>query len=382
MPKHTDFNESLNPLIQAIIALEEELATQSLPTDFNRRLLELIDQCVEQGQDQILAGAVQLALDVDDMITAEFLGESINRAAERSKVDLSSEQHSESILFAIPMIFFTRVDQKLPSRISDPERIARLFETFDFINPQQPMIIHDELFTLEELTWLPSQVRRINHQLTRMTQQGFRTSKQAATLKNRKLGSNGSEGSIALRFLIGAVLTVNPSVPSFCDDTESESYASKFDRWFEAFKMDMMTQTQHELYGVATPKAYYASLGLGIRFLSTTDFYLTAANEAVAHKATKALISEHGIDGVPNEIRVAFFTDHEELLKIYVWPLLMPQVVNEVREDIMDILRKVNISPILSVTITSSREFKGSVEKYFGLMQQALTNEHPPASIH
>ena len=372
MPSHSVIDATSHQLIQALMTTSNHLALNPESSESKSYLQEMIDNCVEQGQDDILMTAMQRSTGIEGR---SVLTERIITAAESTHVGSPTAPNAEAIVFAIPMVIITYLDKALPNRIDDPERIKQLFQTYNLINHEQAIAIHDELFTAEEINWLPSQIRHINRRLTEQAQCGIPSSE-----SNRSFRTNHTprpEGRIVLRFLVGVVIWDDPSRQLFCSDLDQALNQARLEQWAEALKLDMNSQTGHVIWDIATPSALSISVSPGIYLLHAVGFFYTASSEAEDHQSTKVLISKHGVDDVPSEIRVAFFDSAEELSTVYVWPLMAADEVTSAYADINELLNKINIPRVVFAALLPTIEFKSNFDRYFELMCGALETEEP-----
>ncbi|WP_240348062.1 conjugal transfer protein TraN [Methylomonas sp. EFPC1] len=88
---------------------------------------------------------------------------------------------------------------------------------------------------------------------------------------------------------------------------------ARLEQWAETFKEDMNSQTGHVIWDIVMPSALSMAVSPGIYLLHAVGFFFTASSETQDHQISKALISTHGVDGIPSEIRVAFFDNAEAL---------------------------------------------------------------------
>lgn len=372
MQSHSVIDATSQQLVQALMTTSHQLALNPESSASKSHLQEMIENCVEQGQDDILMSAMQRSTDIDGHL---LLTERIISAAELTHVGSASAPNAAAIVFAIPMVIITDLDKALPNRIADPERIQQLFQTFGLINDEHAIAIHDELFAAEEINWLPSQIRHINRQLTQQALSGISSAESNHSFRTHLTPS--SEGRIVLRFLVGVVVWDDPTRQLFCSDMDQALNQARLEQWSEAFKEDMNGQTGHVIWDIATPSALSMAVSPGIYLLHAVGFFYTASSETQDHQTSKALISTHGVDGVPSEIRVAFFDSAEELSTVFVWPLLADHEAESVFEDIIELLNKVSVPRVVFAALLPIIEFTGNFDRYFELMCIQLESEQP-----
>lgn len=161
-----------------------------------------------------------------------------------------------------------------------------------------------------------------------------------------------------MRFLVGVVVWDDPTRQLFCSDMDQALNQARLEQWSEAFKEDMNGQTGHVIWDIATPSALSMAVSPGIYLLHAVGFFYTASSETQDHQTSKALISTHGVDGVPSEIRVAFFDSSEELSTVFVWPLLADHEAESVFEDIIELLNKVSVHRFSGAGFISMIDFQ------------------------
>jgi hypothetical protein len=99
--------------------------------------------------------------------------------------------------------------------------------------------------------------------------------------------------------------------------------------------------------------------------------------KAQDYPVSKVLLSKHGVDGIPTEIRAAFFDREKELSTVYVWPLLTTDDAKSVFEDINGLLTNLNIPHVIDNNLLPAIEFTGNFDRYFELMCIQLEPEKP-----
>lgn len=373
MQSYTVIDATSQQLVQALMTTSYQLAINPESSVSQSHLQEMIENCVEQGQDDILMSAMQRSTDIDGRL---LLTERIISAAELTHVGSAA-----AIVFAIPMAIITDLDKALPNRIADPERIQQLFQTFGLINDEHAIAIHDELFAAEEINWLPSQIRHINRQLTQRALSCISSSESDHSFRTHLTPS--PEGRIVLRFLVGVVVWDDPTRQLFCSDVDQALNQARLEQWAETFKEDMNSQTGHVIWDIVMPSALSMAVSPGIYLLHAVGFFYTASSETQDHQISKALISTHGVDGIPSEIRVAFFDSAEELSTVFVWPLLADHDAKSVFEDINELLNKVNVPRVVFAALLPIIEFTGNFDRYFELMCiQLEPQESQSFSLH
>lgn len=363
-----------NHFVELIISTANELALNPTSSELDSLLRALIESCIAKGQDDILVTAQQQS---EGLQVFSVLNERIVRLAERTQVSLPSMPNAEAIVFAIPMVIETYLGKALPKRIEDPERIRQLLQSHGLINDGQAIAIHDELFTLEDINWLPSQIRQINHQLAEQAQRGIPTSEPRLSFVINP--SESPESHIILRFLVGVVITDQASTPIFCEQAKSDFFAGFLEEWSEAFKDEMDEQTGHNVWEIAKPNPLSIAASRGIHLLNDIDIFYKVNMKAKDHPVSKALLSKHGVDGVPTEIRAAFFDSAKELSTVYVWPLLTTDDAKSVFETINELLTNLNVPHVVDANLLPTIEFTGNFDHYFESMSKQLEPEEPEA---
>jgi hypothetical protein len=372
MQSHSVIDATSQQLVQALMTTSHQLALNPELSASKSHLQEIIENCVEQGQDDILMSAMQRSTDIDGRL---LLTERIISAAELTHVGSATAPNAAAIVFAIPMVIITDLDKAMPNRIADPQRIQQLFQNYGLINDEHAIAIHDELFAAEEINWLPSQIRHINRQLTQQAQSGISCSESNYSFRTHLTPS--PEGRIVLRFLVGVVVWDDPTRQLFCSDVDQALNQARLEQWAETFKEDMNSQTGHVIWDIVMPSALSMAVSPGIYLLHAVGFFYTASSETQDHQISKALISTHGVDGIPSEIRVALFDNAEALSTVYVWPLLSDHDTKSVFEDINELLNKVNVPRVVFAAILPIIEFTGNFDRYFELMCIQLEPEKP-----
>jgi hypothetical protein len=363
---------SSNPFVELITLTAKKVALNPTSSELDSLFRALIESCIAKGQDDILVSALRQS---DGLHVFSILNERIVSLAERIRVRLPSMPNAEAVVFAIPMVIETYLGKALPKRIEDPERIRQLLQSHGLINDGQAIAIHDELFTAEEINWLPSQIRHINRRLTEQAHRGIPTSESRRSFVMNP--SENPEGQIILRFLVGVVISDQSSISIFCEQPKSDAFAGFLEQWSEAFKDEMDEQTGHNVWEIEKPNPLSIAALRGIHLLNELDIFYKVNMKAEDHPVSKVLLSKHGVDGVPTEIRAAFFDRAKELSTVYVWPLLTTDDAKSVFEDINELLTNLNVPHVVDNNLLPAIEFTGHFDHYFESMSRQLEPEEP-----
>lgn len=361
-----------NPYVELIISTAKELALNPTSSELDSLLRALIESCIAKGQDDILVTALRQS---EGLQVFSVLNERIVSLAERIQVRLPSMPNAEAIVFAIPMVIETHLGKALPKRIEDPERIRQLLQSHGLINDRQALAIHDELFTLEDINWLPSQIRQINQQLIEQAEGEIPTSESRRSFVMKP--SESPVGDLILRFLVGVVISDQASTPLFCEQPKSDDFGGFAEEWSEAFKEEMDEQTGHDVWEIEKPNPLSIAASRGIHLHNELDIFNKVNMKAQDYPVSKVLLSKHGVDGIPTEIRAAFFDCEKELSTVYVWPLLTTDDAKSVFEDINELLTNLNVPHMIDANLFPAIEFTGHFNHYFESMSRQLEPEEP-----
>ena len=361
-----------NPFVELITLTVKEVALNPTSSELDSLFRALIESCIAKGQDDILVTAL---LQSDGLQVFSLLNERIVSLAERIRVRLPSVPNAEAIVYAIPMAIETHPGKALPKRIEDSERIRQLLQSHGLINDRQALAIHDELFTLEDINWLPSQIRQINQQLIEQAQRGIQTPESHCSFVMNP--SENPEGQIILRFLVGVVITDQTSTPIFGEQPKSDFFAGFLEEWSEAFKDEMDEQTGHSVWAVEKPNPLSIAASRGIHLLNGLDIFYKVIMKDQDYPVSKVLLSKHGVDGIPTEIRAAFFDDDKALSNVYVWPLLTTDDAKTEFEDINELLTNLNVPHVIDNNLLPAIEFTGNFDHYCESMSRQLEPEEP-----
>lgn len=371
-------NRSINdtatsdPLVKYITLTAKKVALYPTSPELDSLFRAFIESCIANGQDDILVSALRQS---EGLHVFSILNERIISLAERIQVRLPSMPNAESIVFAIPMVIEPHPGKALPKRIEDPERIRQLLQSHGLINDRQALAIHDELFSLEDINWLPSQIRQLNQQLIEQAEGEISTSESRRSFVMKP--SESPEGDLILRFLVGVVISDQALTPLFCEQPQSDEVGGFAEEWSEAFKEEMDEQTGHNVWEIEKPNPLSIAASRGIHLLNELDIFYKLNMKAQDYPVSKVLLSKHGVDDIPTEIRAAFFDREKELSTIYVWPLLTTDDAKSVFEDINGLLTNLNIPHVIDNNLLPAIEFTGNFHHYCESMSRQLEPEEP-----
>ncbi|OQW66598.1 MULTISPECIES: hypothetical protein [unclassified Methylomonas] len=371
-------NRSINdtatsdPLVKYITLTAKKVALYPTSPELDSLFRAFIESCIANSQDDILVSALRQS---EGLHVFSLLNERIVSLAERIRVRLPSMPNAESIVFAIPMVIESHPEKALPKRIEDPERIRQLLQSHGLINDRQALAIHDELFTLEDINWLPSQIRQINQQLIEQAEGEIPTSESRRSFVMKP--SENPEGDLILRFLVGVVISDQALTPLFCEQPKSDDFGEFAEEWSEAFKEEMDEQTGHNVWEIEKPNPLSIAASRGIHLLNELDIFYKLNMKAQEYPVSKVVLSKHGVDDIPTEIRAAFFDREKELSTVYVWPLLTTDDAKSVFEDINGLLTNLNIPHVIDNNLLPAIEFTGHFDHYCESMSRQLEPEEP-----
>ncbi|CAD6871663.1 hypothetical protein [Methylomonas fluvii] len=371
-------NRSINdtatsdPLVEFITLTAKTVALNPTSPELDSLLRAFIESCIANGQDDILVSALRQS---EGLHVFSILNERIVSLAERIRVRLPSMPNAEAIVFAIPMVIEPHHGKALPKRIEDPERIRLLLQSHRLINDRQALAIHDELFTLEDINWLPSQIRQINQQLIEQAEGEISISESRRSFVMKP--SESPEGDLILRFLVGVVISDQALTPLFCEQPKSDAFGGFAEEWSVAFEDEMDEQTGHPVWAVEKPNPLSIAASRGIHLLNGLDIFYKVIMKDQDYPVSKVLLSKHGVDGIPTEIRAAFFDDDKALSTVYVWPLLTTDDAKTEFEDINELLIDLNIPHMIDNNLLPAIEFTGSFQHYCESMSRQLEPEEP-----
>ena len=371
-------NRSINdtatsdPLVKFITLTAKTVALNPTSPELDSLFRAFIESCIANGQDNILVSALRQA---EGLHVFSLLNERIVSLAERIRVRLPSMPNAESIVFAIPMVIKPHSEKALPKRIEDPERIRLLLQSHGLINDRQALAIHDELFSLEDINWLPSQIRQLNQQLIEQAEGEISTSESRRSFGMKP--SESPEEHLILRFLVGVVISDQALTPLFCEQPKSDDFGEFAEEWSEAFKEEMDEQTGHNVWEIEKPNPLSIAASRGIHLLNEIDIFYKLNMKAQDYPVSKVLLSKHGVDGIPTEIRAAFFDREKELSTVYVWPLLTTDDAKSEFEDINGLLTNLNIPHVIDNNLLPAIEFTGNFDHYCESMSRQLEPEEP-----
>lgn len=359
-----------DPLVKFITLTAKTVALNPTSPELDSLFRAFIESCIANGQDDILVSALRQS---EGLHVFSILNERIVSLAERIRVRLPSMPNAESIVFAIPMVIEPHPGKALPKRIEDPERIRQLLQRHRLINDRQALAIHDELFTLEDINWLPSQIRQINQQLTEQAEGEISTSESRRSFVMKP--SESPEADLILRFLVGVVISDQALTPLFCEQPQSDAFGGFAKKWSVAFEDEMDEQTGHTVWAVQKPNPLSIAASRGIHLLNGLDIFYKVIMKDQDYPVSKVLLSKHGVDGIPTEIRAAFFDDDKALSTVYVWPLLTTDDAKTEFEDINELLIDLNIPHMIDNNLLPAIEFTGNFDHYCESMSRQLEPE-------
>ncbi|OAH98804.1 hypothetical protein [Methylomonas methanica] len=358
--------------VEFITLTAKKVALNPTSPELDSLFRAFIESCIANGQDDILVSALRQS---EGLHVFSILNERIVSLAERIRVRLPSMPNAEAIVFAIPMVIETHPGKALPKRIEDSERIRQLLQSHGLINDRQALAIHDELFTLEDINWLPSQIRQINQQLIEQAEGEISTSESRRSFVMKP--SESPEGELILRFLVGVVINDQALTPLFCEQPKSDDFGGFAEEWSEPFKEEMDEQTGHNVWEIEKPNPLSIAASRGIHLHNELDIFYKVNMKAQDYPVSKVLLSKHGVDGIPTEIRAAFFDREKELSTVYVWPLLTTDDAKSVFEDINGLLTNLNIPHVIDNNLLPAIEFTGNFHHYCESMSRQLEPEEP-----
>ncbi|BBL57554.1 hypothetical protein [Methylomonas koyamae] len=361
-----------DPFVEFITLTAKTVALNPTSSELDSLLRAFIESCIAKGQDDILVSALRQS---EGLHVFSILNERIFSLAERIRVRLPSMPNAEAIVFAIPMVIETHLGKPLLKRIEDPERIRQLLQSHGLINDRQALAIHDELFTLEDINWLPSQIRQINQQLIEQAEGEISTSESRRSFVMKP--SESPEGDLILRFLVGVVISDQALTPLFCEQPKSDAFGGFAEEWSVAFEDEMEEQTGHTVWAVEKPNPLSIAASRGIHLLNGLDIFYKVIIKDQDYPVSKVLLSKHGVDGIPTEIRAAFFDDDKALSTVYVWPLLTTDEAKTEFEDINELLIDLNIPHMIDNNLLPTIEFTGNFDHYCESMSRQLEPEEP-----
>lgn len=361
-----------DPFVEFITLTAKTVALNPTSSELDSLFRALIESCITKGLDDVLVTALRQS---DGLNVFSILNERIVSLAERIQVRLPSMGNAEAIVFAIPMVIETHLGKPLPKRIEDPERIRQLIQSHGLINDRQAIAVHDELFTLEDINWLPSQIRQINQRLIEQAEGGIPTSETTRSFVINP--SESPEGNIILRFLVGVVISDQASTPIFCEQPKSDAFSGFAEEWAEAFKDEIGEQIGHTVWEVEKPNPLSIATSRGIHLFNELDIFDKITMKAQEHPVSKVLLSKHGVEDVTTEIRAAFFDRDKALSTVYVWPLLTTDDAKSVFEDINELLTNLNVPHVIDNNLLPVIEFTGNFDHYFESMARQLEPEEP-----
>lgn len=361
-----------DPFVEFITLTAKKVALNPTSSELDSLLRALIESCIAKGQDDTLVTALRQS---DDLHVFSILNERVFSLAERIRVRLPSMPNAESIVFAIPMVIEPHLGKALPKRIEDPERIRQLLQSHGLINDRQALAIHDELFTLEDINWLPSQIRQLNQQMIEQAEGEISTSESRRSFVMNP--SESPEADLILRFLVGVVISDQALTPLFCEQPKSDAFGGFAEEWSVAFEDEMDEQTGHTVWAVEKPNPLSIAASRGIHLLNGLDIFYKVIMKDQDYPVSKVLLSKHGVDGIPTEIRAAFFDDDKALSTVYVWPLLTTDDAKTEFEDINELLIDLNIPHMIDNNLLPAIEFTGNFQHYCESMSRQLEPEEP-----
>ena len=364
-------------LISEIVNATKQLSEDENSQILQAQLFQIVGHCLDHQLDETLMKAIEKAqvLKLDAV-----LKEIILNAAETDVVCMNSGKTGEAMLFAIPLVLIKNIENDLPDRIDHPQRACQLFRKFGLISHDHEIVLHDELLTVEDINFPPSEMRKINRTLSQQALHGcqmFQTAKNSVKTDNEL-----SEGRIVLRFLIGVAISDMREIAFLPDDSKLNAYQKGLEQWTPEFIQEINVQTGHVVWDIDPPRILSSSVLPGIRLLHYVGFFYELSCETVSQQSKIAIISQHGDHSQCQEIRIGFYDASHEQLTGYIWPIQCSEDQAIILEAVDVMLIRFNIEKMTIEQILPRTQGESESQPFFPSPKEILKLNEQKVTLH